>query len=99
MGGNNNSDSDITTIEDFSDVNLTNIVTPINVECYSELLHRTGYCKEKSKFLVQGFQKGFDIGYRGPTEWKHTSNNIPFSTGVGNKFDMWSKIMKEVKLG
>ena len=46
------------------------------------------------KFLKEGFTKGFSIGYTGPTKRSNTSRNIPFS--VGDKFDMWEKIMKEV---
>ena len=44
-----------------------------------------------------GFEQGFDIGYRGPLNRKDDSDNIPFT--VGDEFDMWEKIMKEVQLG
>ena len=52
--------------------------------------------KIKKHFLVNGFREGFDIGYNGPLDRKDTACNIPFF--VGDKFDMWSKIMKEVAL-
>ena len=47
------------------------------------------------KFLVNGFRNGFKLGYTGPTNRQDTSNNIPLK--VGNKYDVWEKIIKEVK--
>ena len=49
-------------------------------------------------FLVEGFREGFTLGYEGPSGHKDESDNIPFSPGVGDKFELWDKIMKEVKL-
>ena len=43
-----------------------NIVTLINVEKLVYWLKISGYDKEKSKYIVEGFTSGFDIGYRGP---------------------------------
>ena len=48
-------------------------------------------------FLVQGFRQGFNLGYRGPVNRRNTASNIPFKPGIGDKHDMWSKIMKEVQ--
>ena len=48
-------------------------------------------------FLVDGFRNGFDIGYTGPKIRQSRAQNIPFMPGIGDKWDMWSKIMKEVK--
>ena len=56
---------------------------------------RTGYYKAETEFLTNGFSQGFDIGYNGPWERQSRARNIPFS--IGNKFDLWAKIMKEVK--
>ena len=58
------------------------------------LLTESNYDIEETNFLVNGFSNGFDIGYCGPWNRQDTSRNIPFQ--VGDKFDMWSKIMKEV---
>ena len=69
----------------------------MNVKRLEELLLETKYNAEETKFLINGFQHGFDIGYMGPTDRSDTSNNIPFT--VGDKFDMWDKIMEEVRLG
>ena len=67
---------------------------------YKRLLKESNYNEDETKFLVDGFTSGFDLGYRGPWRRQDTSQNIPFQvTGVGNGFDMWEKIMKEVKLG
>ena len=52
---------------------------------------------DRTKYLVQGFKRGFDIRYRGPLIRKSKANNIPLS--VGTPFNIWSKVMKEVKLG
>ena len=52
---------------------------------------------DKKEFLIKGFSEGFDISYQGPRERCSTSENIPFS--IGDEFEMWEKIMKEVKLG
>ena len=62
-----------------------------------ELLRATDYDAAEIDFLYQGFMDGFDLNYQGPTHRRDTSKNIPFTAGVGDKLDMWSKIMKEVK--
>ena len=77
--------------------NLTSIITPVNVEVLQRLLKESNYDKQESEFLVNGFKYGFDLEYQGPWNRQDTSRNIPFQVGVGDKWDMWSKIMKEVK--
>ena len=61
------------------------------------MLTDAAYNEKEIQFLVDGFTNGFDIGYQGPVERKSESQNIPFTPGVGNKFVMWNKIMKEVE--
>ena len=80
----------------FSNDDLQQIVTPINVGKLEELLIQSEYDSEKSKFLIQGFSQGFNIGYRGPLNRQSKSDNIPLS--IGNKIDLWNKIMKEINL-
>ena len=63
------------------------------------MLIETKYNKEETEFIVNGFRNGFDIEYHGPWQRRDTSRNIPFQVGVGDKFEMWNKIMKEVKEG
>ena len=60
-----------------------------------QLLEQTGYDKLETKFLVDGFTHGFSLGYQGPTNRRDKSKNIPFT--VGDKYDMWNKLMKEVE--
>ena len=61
------------------------------------MLQNSQYDENESQFLVDGFTNGFDIGYDGPTKRSSTSDNLPFT--VGNKVDLWNKLMKEVSLG
>ena len=82
-------------VEHFSNFDLETIVTPLNVKEYSKLLKQSGCCTNETEFLLQGFTQGFDIGYKGPTDRQSKSKNIPFT--IGNKEEMWAKIMKEVK--
>ena len=77
------------------DLDWTSIVTPINVEALQTLLKQTNYNRRKSKFLIQGFQQGFDIGYRGKTNRRDTANNLPLGE-VGTNIDLWNKVMQEV---
>ena len=62
-------------------------------------LHRllviTKYNEKKTSFLIKGFQEGFDLGYRSDEKVQLKSNNLKFF--VGDKKDMWQKIMAEVK--
>ena len=84
-------------VENYADHNIDNIVTPIKVEVFDQLLRKNNYDEEKRKILVDGFQHGFDIGYQGPTDRRDLSHNIPLT--VGDKFQLWEKMMKETKMG
>ena len=84
-------------LEYFVNLDINNIVTPINVEEYEKLLLEHNYPKEQRQFLLNGFTKGFDIGYQGPKIRSSKSENIPFT--IGNEAELWNKVMKEVKLG
>ena len=75
---------------------MENIVTPIKVDRYAELLKVSGFDPDKAKYLVDGFTNGFDIGYRGPEIRQNYSENIPLH--IGTKTEMWNKMMKEVKM-
>ena len=84
---------------EYTNKNLTKMVTPVHVEVLQRLLKESNYDEEETKFLVDGFTHGFDIGYEVPEIRTDTANNIPFQKGVGDKFELWEKIMKETKLG
>ena len=85
------------TVEYFVNLDLESTITPINIEEFDKLLTLANYPRTKAEFLIQGFMHSFDIGYTGSRNRISTSDNIPFS--IGDEFEMWSKVMKEVKLG
>ena len=60
------------------------------------LLNETGYAEKETNFLVEGFQFGFDLGYRGPKHIKKFSPNLKFV--IGDRTELWNKVMKEVHL-
>ena len=82
---------------DYSNTDLTNIVTPVNVKLLEQLLIEHKYDRAKTKFLIEGFTEGFDLGYVGPRDRRSYSNNIPLN--IGTPTEMWNKIMNEVHLG
>ena len=70
-------------------------MTPVKTDEFERLLTKTNYDLKKTKFLIEGFKNGFDLGYRGPDVIQQTSKNLKFS--IGNKTELWNKVMKEVK--
>ena len=82
---------------DYQNLNLEDIVTPVNVQEYKSLLQQSGYNKEKTRYLVNGFTKGFSLEYQGPKKVTKTANNLPLR--VGSKTELWNKVMVEVKAG
>ena len=88
---------DVEVCENF---NLHDICTSIDVSAFADLLKKSQYDHSKTEFLIRGFKHGFDLEYKGPLDRQDKSQNIPFHvTGVGDTWDMWEKINKEVKLG
>ena len=83
----------------YSNADLTSIVTPLNVRAYEAALEEASFDEVERSFLIDGFTNGFDIGYKGPNSRQSRAKNIPFTPGVGDKVDMWNKIMKEVEAG
>ena len=79
------------------DDELNEIFTPVNAVKFGKLLQDNKYPDDEIQFLVKGFTEGFSIGYAGPQKRRHFSNNIPFTPGVGDKHDLWGKIMTEVE--
>ena len=80
----------------FENYNLENIVTPVRVNELQYLLEESKYDQNKIEYLIQGFQNGFDIGYRGPENVQLRALNLKFRE-VGNEVILWNKVMKEVK--
>ena len=70
----------------------------MNVVVLDNLLQKWNYNESEREFVVQGFQQGFDIGYRGPiNNIRRFAPNLKLH--VGNETILWNKVMKEVKLG
>ena len=80
----------------YENYDLENIISPVNVKKYEELLIEANYNKDKIKYLVNGFQNGFSIGYKGETKVNLRAPNLTLH--VGSKVELWNKVMKEVKL-
>ena len=81
----------------YSNFNLSDIVTPVNADVLGELLTESGYDAQETGFLVQGFKKGFSLGYSRKEKVQLKAQNLKLR--VGNPTILWNKIMKEVKLG
>ena len=75
--------------------NYWEILTPINLQNFKSSLRQSGYDATKSVGLIQGFSRGFDIGYRGPEDRIDESRNLPLNIGLTT--DLWNKIIKEVE--
>ena len=83
-------------ITEATNYDLHNMITPVNVEELHKLLRKSSYDVEKTRFLINGFTEGFDLGYQGPLVRQSRSQNIPFT--VGDDKDLWGKLIKEIKL-
>ena len=70
---------------------------PVRAKVLQRLLNQVKYDRDKTDELVDGFTNGFDIGYRGKTSRQDRSHNLPLR--VGSKTELWTEIMKEVKVG
>ena len=81
----------------FENFDLDNIITPVNVDQLEEFLVESNYNSEKTQYLLDGFRNGFSIGYTDNENVQLKSHNLKFR-GVGNKIELWNKVMKEVKL-
>ena len=89
--------ADAEDVPDFAEnYDLENIHTPINCPLLIKSLWQANYDPHEISFQEKGFTSGFDICYRGPKNRQSRSNNIPLK--LGNKVQLWNKIMKEVWL-
>ena len=67
-------------------------------EHLKELLDEASYDCHETAYLCNGFKRGFDLGYRGPTDRQDEADNLPFREGIGNPTELWNKVMDEVQL-
>ena len=79
----------------FENFDLTNMVTPVDVDSLKSLLKQTNYDDGEMEFLLQGFRYGFDLGYWGRSDVQLKSPNLKLDVPFG-KILLWNKIMKEV---
>ena len=77
-------------------MDLHKIVTPVNPDVLVLELIESKYDPIETKFLIQGFREGFNIGYEGPQQRKDTLKNIPFKD-VGSPEELWKKVMDKVE--
>ena len=78
-------------------MDLQSIITPVDVEVLRRYLRDSRYDMNESNFLLNGFSNGFSLCYEGPQVRADKSENLPFS--IGDKYQLWNKVMKEVKVG
>ena len=79
----------------YTNLDLNHLITPVKCDQLERLLKMSNYDNVETNFLVNGFKFGFDLGYRGPQIIQQKAKNLKFV--IGNKTEMWNKIMKEVK--
>ena len=81
-----------------SNYDLDNIVTPVKAEILNQLLTESNYQVDKKEYIVEGFKYGFSLKYDGPlVGCTRKSPNLKLR--IGNKVELWNKVMKEVELG
>ena len=82
-------------ILNYTNFDVTIIVTPVDADELEKLLIHTNYDTQKTKNLIQGFKKGFSIGY--VRDLKETQLSPNLKLRVGDKVELWNKVMNEVK--
>ena len=80
----------------FENMDLENIVTPVNVNVLEKLLIEAKYDPRETEYLVKGFRNSFDLGYRGPEDVRINLPNLKLQN-PGDDVKLWNKVMKEVK--
>ena len=71
--------------------NLTDIVTPIDVNLLEQLLNQSSYDPKEMKFFVSGFREGFDLQYRGPLGRKDILKIFQSTMGLVVKMNFGKK--------
>ena len=74
---------------------MDTIFTPVKHKILADLLRREGYDQSETEFLKQGFESGFSLKYNGPRGVQRKSPNLKLN--IGDKIDLWNKVMKEVQ--
>lgn len=74
---------------------LDNTFTRIDAEALNILLHRYGYDRQMTGYLVNGFRNGFSLQFTGNRAGRNEARNLRLR--IGSEEILWEKIMKEVK--
>ena len=80
----------------YENFDLQNVIMPVNADKLNKFLTDSEYDPVKTHFLCDCFRKVFSINYQGPTNVRVISPNLKL--WVGDKTQLWKKVMKEVKL-
>ena len=86
----------IVDILEFQNLDLKNIITPVNADALESYLTEAGYNKQKTEYLCNGFRYGFSLQFRGNSKLQRTSPNLKLR--IGSKLELWNKVMSEVKV-
>ena len=63
-----------------------------------QILTEHGYDYKKKQYLINGFSHGFKLEYKGSLKGvKRVAPNLKLR--IGNKVELWNKVMKEMDLG
>ena len=77
-----------------SNLDLDNIMTPVDVDKFEDLLIKANYDQEETKYLVNGFRNGFALEYKGDRDITKTAPNLKIR--IGSPLELWNKVMVEV---
>ena len=80
---------------EYQNLNLKDIVTPVKPKVFEKYLMESGFNRKKTKYLVNGFKRGFSLKFKGNKMVKKKSPNLKLH--VGSKLELWNKVMTEVK--
>ena len=78
-------------------LDLNNIITPVDAKCLDKLLKESCYDPEETEYLVNGFTNGFSLGYAGDRKIQKSAPNLKLR--IGSPVELWNKVMLEVEKG
>ena len=82
----------------YHNYDLHSVTTPVDAHKLEKLLIEADYDRNKTKFVIDGFRNGFDLGFKGAIKGvRRFARNLKLR--VGSETILWNKIMKEVQLG
>ena len=82
-----------------SEQNIHDIITLVDAQKLEDILRESDFHEHDPKafqFIIYGFRHGFSLEFEGNHQVKQKSPNLKFT--IGDKWQLWSKVIKEVKL-